>query len=223
MIFSHSFSRLKYEVSKHEQLQKIINLWPIWEREWGCQLSEMYAFSIWHFLMPASFSHRTVKLPFLLALIERPPPPPTSTHTIMYCSSIIVCWDPVWLSFPLTLREHFILFVCSLTWAWCTRPSWPFKSWEPFKNSLLYHIVLLSALALWRASKLRSFVIGKTIYHWHLIYLIDMLHKQCSEWHRAAIHKGPKWLHFSPVICIFGTLRTETNSSTANVSESILS
>lgn len=73
VVFSHSFSRLKYEVSKHEQLRKIINLWPIWEGEWGCQLSEMYAFSIWHFLMPASFSHRTVKLPFLLVLIERSP------------------------------------------------------------------------------------------------------------------------------------------------------
>lgn len=73
VLFSHSFSRLKYEVSKHEQLWKIINLWPIWKREWGCQPSEMYAFSIWRFLMPASFSPRTVKLPFLLVLIERSP------------------------------------------------------------------------------------------------------------------------------------------------------
>lgn len=140
------FQDWNMSVSKHEQLQKIINLWPIWEREWGCQLSEMYAFSIWHFLMPASFFHRTVKLPFLLVLIERPPP--LSAHTIMYCSSIIVCWEPVWLSFPLTLREHFILFVCSLTWEWCTRPGWPFRSWVPFKNSLLYHLVLPGAVAL---------------------------------------------------------------------------
>lgn len=113
VLFSPPFSRLKYEVSKHEQLRKIINLWPIWKREWGCQPSEMYAFSIWHFLMPASFFRRTVKLPFLLVLIEQSP------RSLPRPSCI----------------AHLSLFVgsqrgCPLHWLWESTSSYLFVPWH---------------------------------------------------------------------------------------------
>lgn len=71
------------------------------------------------------------------AVLSGQPPSSFATNWTAFLPQRHVCWlihhclsgSCLPSSFPPTLREHFILFVCSLTQGgWCTRPGKPFRS-----------------------------------------------------------------------------------------------
>lgn len=107
-------------VSKQDQLQKIINLWPIWKKGNEVVICLRRAhFQSGHFWLPASFSRHAVKLPFLLVLIERHPPPLPHPRSLPTPSCV----------------AHLSLFVgsqcgCPFHWLWESTSSYLFVPWH---------------------------------------------------------------------------------------------
>ena len=148
----------------------------------------MYAFSIWRLLMPASFSRRTVKLPFLLVLIEHSPRSRPTPSCI----------------------AHLSLFVgsqcgCPFHWLWESTSSYLFVPWHGHdaldqaghleagtvgeQPPLSSRVTRCSGSAKDLHTAAISHLWTETIHHWHLIYLTDKLQTQSSEWHRPVICK----------------------------------
>lgn len=110
------------------------------------------------------------KAPFLLVLIEYSLFLLPHNHVLLIYHCLLGASVA---SFPLTLRDHFILFVCSLTQAWCTRPGGPFRSWVAFKMDCFimqrYHVQWFCKRIVYRGylSQINYY------YHWQLVDLID--------------------------------------------------